>query len=80
LRLLLWEDETVRSLKKVINQTVTPDSVIVVIGPEGGFDPKEIEIFTGHGFIPVTLGQNILRTETAAIAITAILNHHWSES
>jgi 16S rRNA (uracil1498-N3)-methyltransferase len=79
LRLLLWEDEAVRSLKKVINHKTTPDSVIVVIGPEGGFDPEEIQIFTGHGFIPVTLGQNILRTETAAIAITAILSHHWSE-
>lgn len=78
LRLLLWEDETITSLKKIINETAIPESVIVVIGPEGGFAPEEIEIFTGHGFLPVTLGQNILRTETAAIAITAILNHHWS--
>lgn len=80
LRLLLWENETVRSLKKVIHQTAVPDSVIVVIGPEGGFDPTEVEVFMERGFLPVTLGQNILRTETAAIAITAILNHHWDES
>lgn len=79
LRLLLWEDETIRSLKKVIDHAAVPDSVMVVIGPEGGFDQEEVAVFVKNGFVPVTLGQNILRTETAAIAVTAILSHHWSE-
>lgn len=46
----------------------TPDSdVIVMIGPEGDFSPDEIQLALERGFQPVTLGDNRLRTETAAI-------------
>lgn len=40
-----------------------------LVGPEGGFDPAECERFARHGFLkPVSLGQNILRAETACVA------------
>lgn len=45
----------------------------VFIGPEGGFSEKEIDKAVEEGIIPVTLGPRILRTETAGVAVMAIL-------
>ena len=42
------------------------------IGPEGGWTPDEMSLFTQHSWTPVTLGPRILRAETAAIAAIAI--------
>jgi 16S rRNA (uracil1498-N3)-methyltransferase len=44
-----------------------PDSVTLLIGPEGGFSDRELPLLLRQGFIPVYLGENILRAETAAI-------------
>ncbi len=41
---------------------------MVLIGPEGDFSPQEVEAALGAGFIPVTLGEQRMRTETAALA------------
>lgn len=79
LRLLLWEEERKRSLKSTVAGTSPPASAIVAVGPEGGFDPLEVEEFMQEGYRPVSLGTRILRTETAAIAIAAILQYIWDE-
>lgn len=50
------------------------DSNCVLIGPEGDFSPKEIELAYAQGIKPVTLGTSRLRTETAALAACHILN------
>jgi 16S rRNA (uracil1498-N3)-methyltransferase len=50
------------------SQLQTHDDCIILIGPEGDFSVKEIEIALQHNFIPVTLGKTRLRTETAALA------------
>lgn len=42
-------------------------SVAVLIGPEGDFSPEEVAYAMSAGFVPVTLGDNRLRTETAAL-------------
>jgi 16S rRNA (uracil1498-N3)-methyltransferase len=49
------------------------DSVVVAIGPEGGFDESEIQLARELGFQPIQLGPTILRIETAAIAVASIL-------
>lgn len=49
------------------------DSVALFIGPEGGFDEQEVALAEKAGFLPVTLGKRILRTETAGMAILSIL-------
>jgi len=41
--------------------------ILIVIGPEGDFSPKEVALAVEQGFVPVTLGETRLRTETAAI-------------
>lgn len=77
LRLLLWEGEQRQGLKSALEQLPRPVSAVVAIGPEGGFDPLEVRCFSELGFLPVTLGERILRTETASLAITAILQYIW---
>ena len=77
LRLIFWEGEKEYSLKDALSIGVKPSSVIVAIGPEGGFDPLEVGQFSHHGFQPVTLGARILRTETASIAILAVMQYTW---
>lgn len=79
LRLILWEEERNRSLKDVISTIEKPLSVVVAIGPEGGFDPLEVHHFTQRGFQPVSLGSRILRTETASIAILSVIQYIWGE-
>jgi len=79
LRLILWEGEKDHSLKDALSGGVKPSSVIVAIGPEGGFDPLEVDHFSQHGFQPVSLGTRILRTETASIAILAVMQYTWGE-
>lgn len=79
LRLILWEGEREHALKDVLSAVGKPSSVTVAIGPEGGFDPLEVRHFTQHGFQPVSLGSRILRTETASIAILAVMQYIWGE-
>ncbi len=45
-------------------------NVLILIGPEGDFSPAEIDLAIRHGFIPISLGTQRLRTETAALAAT----------
>ena len=61
-------------LKAVVNSRST--SVFVLIGPEGDFTAKEIGQAADNGFVPVTLGDSVLRVETAAIAIASYLRLH----
>ncbi len=46
-----------------------------MVGPEGGFTEEEVRQAKETGFIPVKLGQRILRTETAAITLMGILQY-----
>ncbi len=45
----------------------------IFIGPEGGFDDKEIELAKKYGVEPITLGKRILRTETAGLTILSVI-------
>ena len=56
------------------NCKIKAKTITVLIGPEGGFSDNEIDIAEKNGFISVSLGNNRLRTETAAIAATQILS------
>ncbi|MEH1008096.1 16S rRNA (uracil(1498)-N(3))-methyltransferase [Winogradskyella sp. ECml5-4] len=59
------EETDKKSLK---SQLKTATDCTILIGPEGDFSVKEIEMALQRNFIPVTLGETRLRTETAAIA------------
>lgn len=47
-------------------------AVLFVIGPEGGWSPKELDFFAKKKYAKVSVGKNVLRAETAAIAIVAL--------
>jgi 16S rRNA (uracil1498-N3)-methyltransferase len=56
-----------------------PSRVVLLIGPEGGLADNEEELAIKAGFKPVQLGPRILRTETAAIAALAALQHDFGD-
>jgi len=47
--------------------------VTIFIGPEGDFTPDELKLAIKHGCVPVTLGDTVLKVETAAIAAVALV-------
>jgi 16S rRNA (uracil1498-N3)-methyltransferase len=73
--LLAWCMEEKTSISSVFNQS---KSTLVMIGPEGDFTENEVKIALQKNFKPVSLGNNILRTETAAIYTCSILNYLYS--
>jgi 16S rRNA (uracil1498-N3)-methyltransferase len=70
-RVLLSESEEQVLLRDVL-KTESPGSIALAIGPEGGWAEEEINSFQKSGWQSASLGQTILRAETAAIAATAI--------
>jgi 16S rRNA (uracil1498-N3)-methyltransferase len=80
LRILLSETEQTLTLASALGAprlaSETWDrsatTLAIAIGPEGGWTPEEMSLFTQHAWTPVTLGPRILRAETAAIAAIAI--------
>jgi 16S rRNA (uracil1498-N3)-methyltransferase len=82
-RILLSETEQTTTLTAALETSLRPtaseavsSNVALAIGPEGGWTPEEMSLFTEHQWQPVTLGPRILRAETAAIAAIAIASTH----
>jgi 16S rRNA (uracil1498-N3)-methyltransferase len=55
-----------------------PESVWVVVGPEGGLSGEEVAAFAAAGAVPVSLGPQILRTETASVVAAALVLEHFA--
>lgn len=73
-RLIPYEhQEGMEGTRKELDAIRPGQDIAVFIGPEGGFDEKEIELALSKGVRPVSLGRRILRTETAGIAILSVL-------
>lgn len=73
-RLLPYElQESDGSTREVLDQIRGGNAVSVFIGPEGGFDPEEVEQTRAEGILPISLGKRILRTETAALVALSFL-------
>jgi len=72
-----YELEDVKLLKNVLIEP--KKNYYIVIGPEGGFDNKEIEMFKEIGAHIVTLGKRILRTETAGLVTSAVILYACNE-
>lgn len=69
-RIVLNESEDSSSLKSVLAECRPP--IALAFGPEGGWTEDEVELFNQAGWRSASLGQTILRAETAAIAAVAI--------
>jgi 16S rRNA (uracil1498-N3)-methyltransferase len=69
--IVAYEEERKTALAKVLNRNV--NKIMLVIGPEGGFTPKEIEKMSDAGAVCCSLGPRRLRAETAAITAVSIV-------
>lgn len=65
--------EGVEKTRELIESIRPGQKIAVFIGPEGGFGEEEVDLASEKGFIPVTLGKRILRTETAGMTLLSIL-------
>jgi len=74
LKIILWEEERSLDLKSMLRSNLhRSKAVLALVGPEGGFTPKEVSLAREAGFLSASLGPQILRAETAAIAVAAVL-------
>lgn len=76
-RILLSETEQELTLSAALGAAGIGE-LALAIGPEGGWAPEEMALFTTYAWQHVTLGPRILRAETAAIAAIAISSTHFS--
>jgi len=74
LRLMLYEGEGTSSLKETLAGHECRQ-VALLVGPEGGFATEEVAEARVQGFLPVSLGPRILRTETAAISAATVIQY-----
>ena len=68
--------EDMRRTREIIEAVGPGADIAVFIGPEGGFEPGEIQMALEAGIEPVTLGRRILRTETAGLTVLSWLMYH----
>ena len=74
LRLIPTLEGKRETLKQVLDQRHKKiKKIIVLIGPEGDFTPDEIDLAKKCGFLPVSLGERVLRVDTAAIAVASFI-------
>lgn len=79
LKLFFWEKEQHRSLHQAREKNPDTQSVLLAVGPEGGFTAQEAELARAHGFEPVHLGRRILRAETAAVTALSLVQFLWGD-
>lgn len=75
--LLPFEKEA-PTLRTVLESRPEARDLLVLIGPEGGWDPEEMGEAEGRGALPVHLPTPILRTETAGVAVLSMLQFFYS--
>lgn len=75
---VLWEEERGSGLVEVLSEAALPDGahVALIVGPEGGLSAGEVRELVEAGARPASLGDTILRTETAALVALALTVHH----
>lgn len=77
LRLVLWEAGAISLADRLPQKR--PTGVTLLVGPEGGFAHREIKLIEEAGYLAVHLGPRILRTETAGLAATSILQYLYGD-
>lgn len=75
LKLLCSTSKHILSIKNVLKKEQNYDKIIIVFGPEGGIATEEENKLKKLGFVAVSFGDNILRTETVPLYVLSILNY-----
>ena len=82
LRVIPDVQEHSRSLRRALEaapENSPSRQVVALIGPEGGFTAEEVARAVQAGFVPVTLGPRVLRMETAAMAVSALVMYQYGQ-
>jgi 16S rRNA (uracil1498-N3)-methyltransferase len=79
LKVILWEEEDAEDLKGLIRESKEVVRVFGMVGPEGGFTRDEVRGAEEVGFISVSLGRRILRAETAASTLVALVQYEFGD-
>ena len=77
LKLICTVNEVSTTLKYVLQKYKKCATMIIVIGPEGGFTSEEERFLIEHGFLSVSLGKLVLRTETASLCALSMINYEY---
>ncbi len=78
-RRLFLSEHGGRALKDIVTAAGSPVSVLLLVGPKGGWTEGEEDGIRRAGFEAVSLGRRILRAETAAVAGAAMISHFWND-
>ncbi|MFH1560771.1 MAG: RsmE family RNA methyltransferase [Chloroflexota bacterium] len=81
-RLMAWEGETEKGFRETFVEhieRIKGEGQSFFVGPEGGFEPREVEEARAAGVVPVSLGRRILRGETAGLAMAAAVMYQLGE-
>lgn len=70
-------NELSKNIKKVLQECKKSDTILIVVGPEGGFSNTEVDFLSNNGFTSVTLGNNILRAETVPLYLLSVINYEF---
>ena len=70
-------NEKSKTIKSVLSNVDISDTILFVIGPEGGFSDYEEDLLISNGFIPISLGDNVLRTETSSSFILSVVSYEF---
>lgn len=62
-------------LKDVLKRIKKHEDIIILIGPEGGFELEEVKLAEEKGAVAVSLGRTVLRVETAVIFTASVINY-----
>ena len=77
--LIPWEDARGTRMKDVFAELANAKDIGIVVGPEGGMSPEEVDAMQAIGGRTITLGPRILRTETAAVVAAALATQLWGD-
>jgi 16S rRNA (uracil1498-N3)-methyltransferase len=74
-----YEGEAATDWKAAIAnaKTAQPEEVWVFVGSEGGFSSQEVALFQRHGLNPMTMGAQVLRVETACVALVSVIKYEF---
>jgi 16S rRNA (uracil1498-N3)-methyltransferase len=79
MKIILWEGGGGRDLRNLFKDLPPGDRFVGIVGPEGGFSGEEVGLAGDAGFTPVSLGRRVLRAETAAITMVAVVQYEWGD-
>ncbi|MCP4682242.1 MAG: 16S rRNA (uracil(1498)-N(3))-methyltransferase [Desulfobacterales bacterium] len=74
-KVILWEDEKSQDLKSILKASASTKDFIGIVGPEGGFSKQEVAAAGDADFVSVSMGSRILRADTAAITMVALVQY-----